>query len=83
MKISDIFNEEETKATCLKCNKELRRFETSQCYDCKKKEDRNATIFGISVLILVFCIFMGIKYAWAIYAYNDWRCMLSECRIIK
>ena len=70
---------------CYKCNKELGRFDISQsqCYDCEKKEDRNATIFGISVVVLILCIAIGIKYAWAVYAYNDWRCMLSECRIIK
>lgn len=72
---------------CKKCNKETEHIGVSLCFACeykeKEKEERNATIFGISVLILVFCIFIGIKYAWAIYAYNDWRCMLSECRIIK
>ena len=77
---------------CKKCNKEKELIGVPLCFACKykeeeekeeEKEDRNAIVFGVGVLILVFCLFIGIRYAWTIYTYDDWRCMLSECRIIK
>jgi len=44
---------------------------------------RNEIIFVCTFLFIVLAITIGVKYAWAIYAYDDWRCMFSECRIMK
>lgn len=48
-----------------------------------KKGDKLAIIFMMIILLAVCCIIFAVKFAWAKYAFNDWRCMFSECRIIK
>jgi len=65
---------------CIKCGDETIGF---TCSECDWKDERNGIIFVCTFLFIVLAIIIGAKYAWAIYAYDDWRCMFSECRIIK
>lgn len=53
------------------------------CYDCQKKEDRLIlAILGGIVLIILGVIF-GVRILWANAVFDDWRCALSQCMIIK
>lgn len=69
---------------CIKCGEELNPYVFSvKCSKCTHKEDVIALIAVAVVIGFIFISFIGLKYAWAVYAYHDWRCMFSECRIIK
>jgi hypothetical protein len=65
---------------CIKCSEETIGL---ICSKCDWKDERNGIIFVCVVVLSVLAMTIGIKYAWAVYAYDDWRCMFSECRIIK
>lgn len=71
------------KYTCIICGKEISEYRLGTCYECDKREEKLAWIFGISVLVGVVIMVGIVKFAWAEFAYHDWRCMFSECRIIK
>lgn len=72
------------KNTCNRCGTEILSFNTNfLCYDCQKREEKHIAIFFVSVILLVFALIIGVKLWWAKYAYNDFRCALSECRILK
>lgn len=72
------------KIKCPRCNKE---YEPSPlrgiCWDCKEKEDRVAMYMVIGLVAAFFLIVGGLRLGWAELVYHDWRCALSECRIIK
>lgn len=70
------------KNKCVRCGGEASHWDIV-CYDCKRKEERNGFIFAIVVIGLLFALIVGVRVAWAMYAFDDWRCALSECRIIK
>ena len=67
---------------CIKCGNETVNW-TMVCRDCEKREERNIFI-GLIIFFVVFVgVIFGLRVLWANYVFNDWRCALSECRIIK
>jgi len=69
------------KNTCHICGKEISF--GFQCYKCKEKEDRGVMYFVIGTVLIFSLLIFGIRVMWAKYVFHDWRCALSECRIIK
>lgn len=69
---------------CYKCDSiDVSKYGNGLCYNCERKEE--TTVF---LLLVGFCLFLllciGIaRVAWAEIVFDDWRCALSECRIIK
>lgn len=61
---------------CKKCGKELNQFELFECESCINKD-------YIKMAIIVVLLVIGIRFAWAKFVYNDFRCFLAECRIAK
>jgi len=53
------------------------------CYECRQKEDRIVFAIMIGIFLVVLGIIFGIKLLWANIVFDDWRCALSECRLIK
>lgn len=68
------------KNKCTKCGKDMFGI---TCSNCEYKETKITILIFVVTLFIAFAILISAKYAWAIYAYNDWRCMFSECRLIK
>lgn len=53
------------------------------CIECKWREDKIAGWIIAGIIAFIFLAILGVKLLWAQYAYHDWRCTFSECRIMK
>lgn len=71
------------KTKCTTCGKELMMYSYGECYDCKTKSDIQVFLGIIALCAIVFLLILGGRFLWAKYVFNDYRCALSECRIIK
>ena len=67
---------------CVRCGEDAGLYDII-CYDCETREDRNGVIFGVAFIAIVLCVIFGARLLWANWVFNDWRCALSECRILK
>ena len=70
------------KNKCVRCGGEASEYSVV-CYDCKTRSERLEMILVYSVVVEIFAVIVGIRIAWAVYVFDDWRCAASECRIIK
>ena len=68
---------------CTKCNKAIGKWYVGLCRDCENKQDFKFMVFVGVVIFIFFALLFGAKFMWAKIAYDDWRCMFSECRIVK
>lgn len=74
---------------CKKCGKEYTQWRSffikgqSLCFKCEEKEDRKTMWLYVGLTAFVFLSVFGLRILWAKYVYNDYRCALSECRILK
>jgi len=72
------------KNRCTMCDKEHSSvYDWGKCADCKQKEEIWVFILGIFFVICFFGLLFTIRVVWANIVFDDWRCALSECRIIK
>lgn len=67
---------------CVRCGNDASQWEVV-CYDCREKESRLEFMVVCAIILLFFAVVVGVRIGWAVYAFDDWRCALSECRIIK
>ena len=70
------------KNKCIKCSKELGVYDWGLCYDCNHKQEMFFFKVVAGLIIIILGVF-GFKLFWAKYAYNDYRCVFSECRLLK
>lgn len=66
-----------------KCGNVLADWEIFNCSDCKIKEERDAILFAIGMIIIVFLFILSSRVLWAKWIYGDLRCAIVECRIMK
>lgn len=68
-----------------KCIKhgEYPSFGNFQCPMCKESEERGFIWFSLVAIALLLLLIGGVKLVWAKVVYDDYRCVFSECRIIK
>lgn len=70
------------KNKCVKCGEKEVTYGVV-CYDCKAREDRHFFYFMIGFFVSFILLVGGVRWIWAEVVYDDWRCMFSECRILK
>lgn len=68
---------------CTECNKELGAYDWGVCYDCKTKGEVFMFKVVAGIIVLIILAVFGVKLMWAKYAYDDFRCVFSECRLLK
>jgi hypothetical protein len=66
-----------------KCGNEIEWGESIVCRGCRRKEDEIAMWVMIGLVVAFFVLLFGARFIWANIVFDDWRCALSECRIIK
>lgn len=71
------------KNNCMKCGEELGMYSVGLCYGCQKKADKFEIKVMVGITIVFLVVVIGIRLLWAKIAYNDLRCAVGECRIIK
>jgi hypothetical protein len=67
---------------CVRCGEDAGPYSVV-CYNCEKKEERRDLMVIYGAVLAIFLVILGIRAAWAKYAYDDYRCIFGECRIIK
>lgn len=72
------------KNKCTQCGKEHTSiYSYGKCYDCKQKEEMITFIVSAILIGAFFAVIVIARVTWANIVFDDWRCALSECRIIK
>lgn len=66
-----------------KCGNELEGYEFYKCFKCRDKEDKQFVWFCVGLVVVIGLIIFAGKLVWAKYAYDDYRCVFSECRLLK